>query len=215
MKIDTSGLISEYRKRRNDIKLRLEEFRRFHRATDHDIFPELCFCITTANANAMHCDKAIKELKDTGLLWKGSAEQIRPKLKGRVRFHNKKADYIVAARGILKRSGCIDIKSRIDPDDIVKTRDWIVANIKGIGYKEASHFLRNIGLGQNIAILDRHILKNLKKYDVIEKIPVSVGSRKVYLDIEEKMKGFSKKVKIPMDEMDLLFWSIQTGFIFK
>ncbi len=59
------------------------------------------------------------------------------------------------------------------------------------------------------------MLKNLKKYDVIEKIPVSVGSRKVYLDIEEKMKGFSKKVKIPMDEMDLLFWSIQTGFIFK
>ncbi len=94
-------------------------------------------------------------------------------------------------------------------------REWFVENIKGFGYKEASHFLRNIGLGKDIAILDRHILKNLKKYGVIDKIPSSLGSRRVYLEIEEKMKGFSKKTGIPLEDMDLLFWSLQTGFVFK
>ena len=70
-------------------------------------------------------------------------------------------------------------------------------------------------MGSDIAILDRHILKNLKKYGVISKIPDSVGSRKIYITIEEKMRAFSKETGIPLDALDLLFWSMQTGFIFK
>ena len=121
----------------------------------------------------------------------------------------------MGARGLFRRGRCIDIKNKIDVNDIFATRDWLVQNIKGFGYKEASHFLRNIGLGRNIAILDRHILKNLKRYGVITKIPASVGSRKVYMDIEDKMRRFSNQVNIPLDALDLLFWSFQTGFIFK
>ena len=94
-------------------------------------------------------------------------------------------------------------------------REWLVENIKGYGYKEASHFLRNVGLGSDIAILDRHILKNLKRYGVIDKIPPSLGNRKIYMDIEEKMKHFSKKIKVPLEELDLLFWAQETGFVFK
>nr|MBC8387338.1 DNA lyase [Actinomycetota bacterium] len=79
---------------------------------------------------------------------------------------------------------------------------------------EASHFLRNIGLGGNIAILDIHILRSLEKYRVINKIPSSI-SRKIYLDIENKMREFSINIDISLPELDLLFWSNQTGFIFK
>ena len=64
-----------------------------------------------------------------------------------------------------------------------------------MGYKEASHFLRNIGLGYDIAILDRHILKNLKLFNVIDEIPSSI-SKKKYFEIEEKMRNFSKKIKL-------------------
>lgn len=64
-------------------------------------------------------------------------------------------------------------------------------NIKGLGCKEASHFLRNIGLGNDMAILDIHILGNLKRYKVIEEIPSSI-SRKNYLNIEDKMRKFCK-----------------------
>jgi len=208
-------LIEEYEKRKPQIKERLEEFSRVHKGKDEDIFQELGFCILTANANALQCDKAIKELRATGLLFKGNAHQIWPKLRGRVRFHNKKASFIVEARKLFKKGDKIDLKKKLDFKDVFKLREWLVENIKGYGYKEASHFLRNIGLGREIAILDRHILKNLHKYGVIDKIPDSVGARKVYLDIEDKMRRFSKKTGIPLDEMDLLFWSMQTGFIFK
>lgn len=208
-------LISHYNKIKPRIKKRLSLFRRLHKEKDDRIFAELCYCILTANANALMCDKAVKELESGGLLLKGSAARIIPKLKGRVRFHNKKAGYITGARSLFTCKGRLDLKSRLDLKDIIATRDWLVENVKGYGYKEASHFLRNIGLGRDIAILDRHILKNLKKYGVIDKVPDSTGSRALYMTIEDKMRRFSKKIDIPLEEMDLLFWSIETGFVFK
>jgi N-glycosylase/DNA lyase len=212
---NVKSLVDSYRKIRPRIKERLAEFRKLHKDTDESIFAELCFCILTANANALMCDKAIKELKSEGLLLRGGASRIKPKLKGRVRFHNKKTDFIVLARNLFKKARGLCIKERLDFKNIMATRDWLVENIKGYGYKESSHFLRNIGLGGDIAILDRHILKNLNKYGVIPRVPDSVGSRKVYMEIEDRMRRFSKRIGIPMDELDLLFWSLQTGFIFK
>ena len=218
-------LITEYRRIRPAIKKRLAEFKSFtrdarppetgKRKTQDDIFGELCFCIMTANANALKCDEALRALKEGDHHLKSSVRSIRSRIKGKVRFHNKKADFIVAARRLFKDARGLDIKSRIGTKDVMATRDWFVDNIKGMGYKEASHFLRNVGLGRDIAILDRHILKNLKKYGAINKVPDSVGSRKVYMDIEDKMRRFSKSVGIPFDALDLLFWSLQTGFIFK
>jgi len=147
------------------------------------------------------------------LLLKGCARKIRPHLKG-VRFPNNKARYLIEARKSFRNNNGLNIKSRLDKNDVFATRDWLVRNIKGLGYKEASHFLRNIGLGNNMAILDVHILKNLKEYRVITEIPPSI-SRKKYLDIESKMRQFSQEVGIPLGELDLLFWSNQTGFVFK
>ena len=106
------------------------------------------------------------------------------------------------------------IKDKIDPDNIAETREWLVSNVKGFGYKEASHFLRNIGFGSDIAILDRHILKNLKKHGVINEIPKTI-TKKNYFEIENRMRDFSKRSGIPMAHLDLLFWSNETGEIFK
>ena len=228
----TRDLISAYRKIKPEIKKRLSEFKALRKSSDEKIFSEMCYCILTANANALRCNEAIGELEARGLLLKGEARHIRPLIKGRARFHNKKADYIVEARRLFEIPCHCEAAERpkqslfrllrrtarlLHPprNDVIALREWLVEHIKGFGYKEASHFLRNIGLGKDIAILDRHILKNLKEYGVINKIPASLGSRRVYLAIENKMKIFSKKTGIPLEDMDLLFWSLQTGFIFK
>ena len=59
-----------------------------------------------------------------------------------------------------------------------------------------------------------HILCNLVKYKVVKELPKNIG-RKAYIDIENKMRMFSKEIHIPIDELDLLFWAKQTGYIFK
>ncbi|MCQ9206684.1 MAG: N-glycosylase/DNA lyase [Omnitrophica bacterium] len=205
-------LLSEYSKKKHIIKNRLKEFKKVSK--NEDIFGELCFCILTPQSKAVHCDKAIRRLKETGLLLKGTESNIKPLLKGLARFHNKKASYLVAARNLFKNKNTLNIKSRLNSDDVFKTREWLVDNVKGLGYKEASHFLRNIGLGRDVAILDVHILKNLQKLGVVETIPSSI-TRKNYIEIEDKMRSFAKKSHIPLEELDLLFWSGETGFVFK
>jgi N-glycosylase/DNA lyase len=256
-------LIASYRKIKPEIDKRLSEFRSITndvRCTKYEVrlFSELCFCLLTANANALRCNDAICELNNKGLLFTAPSGRLKSFLKGRVRFHNKKADFIVGSRkhydtikdrlktitnlpschceeGQKPDEAIPKERLRLPPSvvhwrdrndghlhyskrttiSVINMREWLVSNIKGYGYKEASHFLRNIGLGRDIAILDRHILKNLKKFSVINKIPDSVGPRKIYLEIEEKMRRFSRDIGIPLDALDLLFWSLQTGFIFK
>jgi N-glycosylase/DNA lyase len=202
-----------YNKNKELIKNRLKDFEDNYKKDDKHVFSELCFCILTPQAEAVECDKAIKKLKKTGLLFNGCSKDISPYLKA-ARFLNKKSEFIVNARRLFKKNGCFSIKDYIDKKDIFKTREWLVDNIKGIGYKEASHFLRNIGFGKDLAILDVHILKNLKDCGVISDIPKSM-TKNEYLKIENKLRDFCKKINIPMDELDLLFWSKETGFIFK
>jgi N-glycosylase/DNA lyase len=214
--ISLKELVKHYNDIKPAIKRRIAEFRSIvRRGNNDDIFSELCFCILTANANAVKCHEAIKELCALDLLKGAAAYRIRPKLKGRARFHNKKADYIVGARKLFKKGPRINVTDMLDAGNVIGTRDRLVRDIKGYGYKEASHFLRNIGLGADIAILDRHVLKNLVKYGVIDSLPPSVGARKIYVSIEDRMRSFSRDIGIPMDELDLLLWSMQTGFIFK
>lgn len=209
----TDRLVSEYKKKKKDIKKRLKEFEKVWLRPDRKIFSELCFCICTPQSKAVYCDKAVSGLEKSGVLFKGNASRIKSGLKA-VRFPNNKAGYIVESRKLFTEGNKLRIKKRIDARDIIWTRHWLVRNVKGLGYKEASHFLRNIGFGRELAILDVHILKNLIKCGIIKEVPKSI-SETVYLNLEEKVRKFSRKVKIPMAELDLLFWSSETGEIFK
>jgi len=112
-------------------------------------------------------------------------------------------------------NGILRIKDRLrqigEPRQI---REWLVSNVKGMGYKEASHFLRNIGMGEDMAILDRHVLKSMKILGIIDAIPKNINKRD-YLEMEKKLRDFSERIKIPLSHLDLLFWSKETGELFK
>ena len=213
MQNNNRALILEYGKKKGKIKRRLKEFKIVWNQPDDKIFSELCFCICTPQSRAVYYDKAISRLEGSRDLYGGGLKQIRAGLTA-VRFPNNKARYIVEARRLFSDNGTIKIKDRIDTKNIYETRQWFADNVKGLGLKESSHFLRNIGFGSNLAILDVHILKNMARYNVISQRPKSITKTR-YLSLEEKLKEFSKEINIPMDELDLLFWSSETGEIFK
>ena len=205
-----------YEEKQKDIEKRLREFKEiWERGSNEDIHAELSFCILTPQSKAVNAWKAITTLRENGLLFNGSAEDIVEYL-NIVRFKNNKAKYLVALREQMQNEkGEIITKDFFNSiTDVKEKREWIVKNIKGMAYKEAGHFLRNIGFGKEIAILDRHILKNLVKLEVIEDVPKSL-TPKLYLEIEEKMKAYCKFISIPMDSLDLLLWYKEAGEIFK
>ena len=203
-----------YGERRDAIQKRLQEFKEILDRDDDDVFAELCFCLLTPQSSARTCWAAVSRLKERSLLLKGEANEIQPQLND-VRFGDSKAKYIVEARDLFTKGGKLYLKSHLSSfANPFELREWMVENVKGLGYKEASHFLRNVGLGDGFAILDRHILRNLKRMDVITEVPVSI-TKKRYLEIEEKLRRFSREISIPLADLDLLFWSRETGWIFK
>ncbi len=207
-------LQSLYRERRDEIQKRLQEFRQVLQWSEEDVFAELCFCLLTPQSSAKVCWNAVTRLKERTLLLRGESAELEPLLK-EVRFSDSKARYIVEARNMFSGDGGLQLKSHItgfyNPFEL---REWLVEKINGLGYKEASHFLRNIGLGEEFAILDRHILRNLNRLGVIPEIPATI-TKKRYLEIEEKLRHFAKGIGIPMADLDLLLWSKETGWIFK
>ncbi len=207
--MDLDTLKALHNKKKEKIQKRLEDFSKFRSLGDKEIFPEFCFCLLTPQSKAFNCWNAVLELKESGLLYGGDHKKIGKVLQKKVRFLKHKAAYIVGSRKLLQ-TGFKNTVLRGEPPEI---REWLVENVKGYGYKEASHFLRNIGF-RDLAILDRHILKNLVALGVIPEVPKSLTKKK-YFEIEEKFKGFSEKAGIPMDELDLLFWSMQAGEVFK
>ncbi len=212
---DLDALREELSRKREDIEARLSDFRTVGRATDERIFEELCFAILAIQSSARRSDAAVAALKGEGLLWGGDVRSIARCLQHRTRFHNHKATYLVRARErfFLPEGPCL--KSCLERfPDAREARAWLVAEVDGFGYKEASHFLRNIGRGEDLAILDRHILRNLVRHRVIGRLPRSLTPRR-YLAIEARLQRFAERVGVSVGVLDLLWWSRQTGEIFK
>jgi N-glycosylase/DNA lyase len=135
---------------------------------------------------------------------------------GRYRFWKVRPAYIIHTRDYLNRETGFKLRDKIGSlTDFHARRDFFAANpgIKGIGYKEASHFLRNIGF-KGYAILDKHIVNMLYELRVLpdNKRP---ANKKQYILIEDKLRVFSKDVGIDVDELDLALWSYKTGVVLK
>ncbi len=187
------------------VERRVKEFEK--NKSFNRIFKELCFCILTANFNAERAIRIQEKIGDGFLTFsqKKLAEELR---KLGHRYPETRAKYIVEARK--HKNSLKKILSSFK--DEKELREWLVKNIKGIGYKEASHFLRNIGF-KNLAIIDFHILKLLTKYKLIRK-PKTL-TRKKYLEIECELRRIAKKLNLSLAELDLYLWYLETGKILK
>ncbi len=191
---------------RKRIEERLEEFRELGRKESKEIFKELCFCILTANFNAQRSIKIQKLIGDGFLSLPERELSMRLKKLGH-RYPEARASYIVNARRYKD-----SIKEILLSKGRDGKREWLVENIKGIGYKEASHFLRNIGM-LDYAIIDFHIIDLLEKEGLIER-PKSL-TKKRYLLIESILREIADQLSISLGELDLYLWYMETGKVLK
>ena len=182
-----------------EVRKRLQDFD-FSNKKHHEWFSELCFCLLTANATAEGGIKVQNALGKKFHLLKEN--ELKKELKNlRYRFPNKRAHYICVAQK------CFKIKDLIKDMPSKEARDLLVNNVKGLGMKEASHFLRNTGR-TDVAIIDRHILRSMG-YDV------KSINRKKYAEIEEKLRRLACLTKTSLAELDLILWAMQTGKVLK
>ncbi len=214
-------LQQEYGERKEEIAARLEDFESLRNASDYRWFMELVFVILTSRTSARKSWEAVEELDRRDFLMTGLKEEIDQVLRDYgVQYEKRKAGYIVENRELLSHPTLsnptreLKLKEKVNPEDLEKSREWLAENLKGVGMKAASHFLRNVGYGNSFAIVSGHIMKELKNLDVTETAEPP-ASREGYLKIEEKVEELSRETGIGVKELDLLLWSLETGEVFK
>ncbi len=196
-------LLESYNIKKQEIKSRLIHFKSIK---ESEYYKEFMFCLLTPQSSAQRCWKAVEELS---VLPSFNHQSVLEILSKRTRFHHTKTKRILSSKETFNK-----ISPLLENQNRLELRNQITKEVNGYGLKEAGHFLRNIGKSDNqIAILDRHILRNLKAEGIIKEDKVK--SAKHYLEVEQSFLNYAKAINIPPDELDLLWWSKENGEIFK
>src|SRR5687768_17540893 len=169
----------------------------------------MVFCFFTGGCSAKMGLRSVEAVRS--LLIDGTQPQLAAALVGSHRYPNARSRYVAQSREFLIEHCEFRIREKLESFTCdLERRDWLAREkgVKGLGYKEASHFLRNVGF-RGYAILDKHVLNCLAELKIIDD-PKPPNTRSRYLSTEDKLKQFSEQAGIDFDEMDLLLWSVKT-----
>lgn len=196
---------------RKMVEDRMDEFRCVHEMDSQKWYEELVYCLLTAYSSASMGQRCVDALLGGGLM-EGGVEDVRGCLveEGH-RFANRRAEYIYDTRELAPR-----IKGVIQGfDDPMDARQWLVENVKGLGWKEASHYLRNVGYF-GLAIIDRHILSNMVEHGLIMEEESRKGlTKRRYHAYEGVLEKVALRLGMAPGELDLYLWYRKTGKVLK
>jgi N-glycosylase/DNA lyase len=125
----------------------------------------------------------------------------------RLRFFVKKAEYInntleniylndLTIKGILKQKDCIE-----------ETRKNIINYSCGLGPKQASMFLRNIGYHSEFAVLDKHVIDYMRIMGLTCVSDNNFSNISAYQKIETKLKSYANTYNVNLLHLDLAIWT--------
>jgi len=196
---------------RKMVEDRMDDFRAVHEMDTYKWYEEMVYCLLTAFASALMGQKCVDALCCDDTLLEGSEDDIRACLiETGHRFPNKRAEYVYNTQHLAST-----IKETIQGfEDNKKAREWLVENIKGFGWKEASHYLRNIGYF-DLAIIDRHIINNLVEHRIVDLDPKKGLTKKKYLAVEKVLDVLADELNMLPGELDLYMWYRKTGKVLK
>lgn len=215
--VTVEKVVATHRARRREIRSRLREFEEVWRnGSDARLWEELAYCIFTAGASARMGLNAVDAIRP--LLLDGDSEAMTVALKkaGAHRFPVARPRYIVTTRDYFRADCGMALRERLRSfRDPAERRDWLAQEkqVKGLGYKEASHFLRNIGV-KGHAILDKHVMRCLVEVGVLDSARPP-ATRRQYLAVEQQLVEFARDIGVDFDELDLVLWSMKTGEVLK
>ncbi|MDD5650017.1 MAG: hypothetical protein PHF86_06340 [Candidatus Nanoarchaeia archaeon] len=168
--------------------------------TKLDVFYNLCFCVLVPQTKFKTVLSVINMLKDEKFYARPIHREALLKIISTIRFKNRKVDYLLAAKYKFE-----EFYKKLSPlleseRDTRAIRSFVVGEIKGIGLKAASHFLRNLGI-EDLAIVDTHILQHLcvtgKKFD--------------YFSIEDEVRARAISQGVSVAVYDALVWGQRSG----
>ncbi|HXG74087.1 MAG TPA: hypothetical protein VNK44_04655 [Candidatus Nitrosotenuis sp.] len=195
------------------------------RASEEQLWKELCFCILSGNVAFELAKSVVEVLTERGYLdyrWMREDRKSRialfheldkpnfdPRKKNgelrKYRYPRKRSAEIVSAAKTIyvDNSSIKNVLSSSSSD--IEARNFFVNQISGLGIKEASHFLRNIGFADSLAIIDVHVLSFLKEFSLVDFDANSLTPQR-YLRLEKTLRNFVDYHGLNLAIFDLAVW---------
>lgn len=202
-------------------------------------FYELCFAICSPQIPIEANIEFNERLKDIDFYNQGCPMPQLIKMCSRVRFKHRKARFLKEAREkwhtgeirgrvratLTAQQGLFDpkvmnlkmpnlkvtLKQHLLNTGSLHAREYLVENVPGLGYKTASHFLRNAFGVMDLAILDTHILQAMEKEGIWKRPEKFAMTRSHYLKLEEKLWGWAEELNVPIAVLDTIIFVKGSG----
>lgn len=192
--------------------------------TEYDLWRELVACILGSRVRFEVAHTAVERMERKHLLcdsWRSAGferyeQDIKKALfevegpggQSRYPFFRMRANQIrLAAERFYGRRETI--RSFLeDSPDIRNARRRLSLEVSGIGPKQASLFLRNIGYSENVAVLDIHVLTYMSWVGLIEAPMKSITTVRKYEALEDAFIEHSYSFGYTPDRFDLAVWVV-------
>ena len=92
--------------------------------------------------------------------------------------------------------------------DVFTLRRELIYLCPGIGPKQASHFLKNIGYTDEVAILDRHIIRYMELAGENNEIRFKIATIDKYEEIEKRFISLINKFQYSVSVVDQAMWFV-------
>jgi N-glycosylase/DNA lyase len=187
---------------------------------EDDLRSELVSCLLGSQVRAESANAAVERLRSVGLLcnrrWTCTdaafEAEVREVLCGRgpqpgkpsYRFPALRARQIAEIRARLRERTLHSYVAH--PSQIGDTRRLLVRDLPGIGPKQASMFLRNIGVSHDVAVLDVHVLRFLQLIGVLPPEAVHVSALARYERVEDLARRYALSVGRALGHLDWAIW---------
>ena len=190
--------------------------------SEYELRKELVGCILGSQVRHEMAVAAVENLEETGLLddscWNireqdfstevfnvlsGQRNDLRRS--NRYRFPRSRATQLSQARDALAEA---PLDTRLASGQAPRTlRNKLVADIPGLGPKQASMFLRNIGRSYDLAILDSHVLRFMDIQDILPMTQARIGTVAGYERAERTVVDYAVTLGYPVGYLDWAIWA--------
>lgn len=125
----------------------------------------------------------------------------------RYRFPNSRARQLAVTWDAVRRNGggLIDLLQGFA--DHRAGRAWFVQNAPGLGPKQSSMFLRNIGVTYELAVLDRHVMNYMAVVGLSEAGPAA-RTMSDYVREEQVLTAHAQGFGLPVGVLDWAVWIV-------
>ncbi len=190
--------------------------------TEYELRRELVVCILGSQVRHEMATTALERLEQAQLLhddwWSGSRDTFESKvfdvLSGRTlhfqekwcyRFPKARSQQLAKARDAIAEKSLSERLSKFS--DPKRVRKELVKDISGLGPKQASMFLRNIGRCYDLAILDTHVLRFMDVKNLLCLNKTKINTVKAYERAERIAVNYAKELGYPVGYMDWAIWA--------